>query len=74
MAATLRDWNRQFFIPPQTAHKAGHSKNRHLLFYGLAQIFGRAGAKRGLTGGGAYLAAKNSRNAAVVSTGASSDR
>lgn len=31
----LRNGDRQFVILPQTAHSAGYSKNRHLLFYAL---------------------------------------
>ena len=31
----LPNGDRQFIILPQTAHSAGYSKNRHLLFYAL---------------------------------------
>jgi len=36
----LPNGDRQFVILPQTAHSAGYSKNRHLLFYALHNFFG----------------------------------
>jgi len=35
----LPNGDRQFVILPQTAHSAGYSKNRHLLFYALHNFF-----------------------------------
>ena len=36
----LPNGDRQFVILPQTAHSAGYSKNRHLLFYALRNFLG----------------------------------
>jgi alpha-beta hydrolase superfamily lysophospholipase len=39
----LPNGDRQFVILPQTAHSAGYSKNRHLLFYALRNFFAAPG-------------------------------
>jgi dipeptidyl aminopeptidase/acylaminoacyl peptidase len=35
----LPSGDRQFVILPQTAHSAGYSKNRHLLYYAMHNFF-----------------------------------
>ena len=70
----LPNGDRQFVILPQTAHSAGYSKNRHLLYYALHNFLAAPAPQRLSRPLGLLGAAKNSRNAAVVSAGASSDR
>ena len=57
----LPNGDRQFMILPKTAHSAGCSKNRHLLWHALKSFLAAPSATAD------QRAAKNSRSAAVVS-------